>query len=163
MLERKQLGMIHVAAKKAGLDDPAYRLVLANVAGVESAKDLSQGGFEDVMAVLEDLHGEGTYWRATVAARGRFANRRLVRKIEELHGEYVRAAERAGVDPAERYKLPGLVAGACGERTRDPARLAPYQAYNLIEQLKKIIARTAPAAPAPVPAATVAAGDEIPF
>jgi len=136
-----QIKAVKISQKKAGLDDASYRLVLQNVGHVESCKDLDNTGFEDVMATLEDRHGDGTYWRERVAARGRIANPRQVHKIHELFNQY-RAAAAARIAFTDQYKLPGLVRGHSNGATEDPARMRPWQAWNLIEALKKIIART---------------------
>jgi hypothetical protein len=61
--------------KLCNLTDQAYRTLLRSVAGVESCKDLSNAGVEDVMAILEgqgfDSHPGGkTYWRDKVDRRG---------------------------------------------------------------------------------------------
>ncbi len=47
-----------------------------------------------------------------------------------------------GNDPQTRqYELAGLVANASRDRTRDPSRLTPREAWNLIEALKKMLDR----------------------
>src|SRR4051812_11818394 len=104
----EQFCLIHVAARQVGLVDASgdarYRMLLQNVAGVASAKLLTQTSFEDVMAVMEDMgfsrerqqhidraaisggggstaRAQSTYWRDKVRARGCNANERLVHKI----------------------------------------------------------------------------------
>src|SRR4051812_26725723 len=106
-----QLRILHVAARQVGLIDASgderYRLLLRNVAGVDSGRALSNAEFEDVMAVMEDMgfsndrqrhieraaftasggsasRVQSTYWRDKVAARGTNANARMVHKIREL-------------------------------------------------------------------------------
>jgi hypothetical protein len=101
-----QLKMIHVAKRQACLTDDAYRTILRTVGGVESSKDLTQGTFEEVMAILEETHGQGTYWRDR--SRGFFANPRMVHKIGELFAQYQELT--AHEDPARTYKLPDLAA-----------------------------------------------------
>ena len=49
---RRDLAAIHCAAKDAGLDDAAYRAVLREVAGVDSARDLDAAGRRAVLARL---------------------------------------------------------------------------------------------------------------
>src|SRR4051794_34530291 len=78
-----QLKLIHIAYRQANLEEAQYRTILRNVAGVESAKDLDQAGFEDVMAVIEDCgfrekQKPGDYWRNKVRARGGAAGERMV-------------------------------------------------------------------------------------
>ncbi len=60
MLDQKQLGAIHKAAKNAGLSDPEYRNLLFEVAGVTSAKFLSYEGFQAAMRAIGDrVYGPG--------------------------------------------------------------------------------------------------------
>jgi hypothetical protein len=154
-----QLRLVHIAAKKVGLNDAQYRTLLANAAGVASSKDLDQAGFEDVMAVLEDMledkvtRGQGdkvtkgdpftpspphpvtlsssspTYWRDKVAARSLNGNARMVHKIREL-------AQRS------IYPLDRLVWRQSGGRTSDVEQLLPREAWKLIEMLKGSNQRT---------------------
>ncbi|WP_293934013.1 gp16 family protein [Iodobacter sp.] len=53
MLDRTQLAKIHVAKKQLAMDDDTYRLMLQNVAGVSSAKDLTVPLAMKVMAHLK--------------------------------------------------------------------------------------------------------------
>ena len=62
--------LIHVAKRQLGLDDATYRHILQDVAGVQSSKDLDDGGFADVMDYFDRLG-----FRSTSAAR-EFGHRR---------------------------------------------------------------------------------------
>ena len=55
-LSNRQKAALAIARKAAGLDDPAYRLILCNLAGVASAKDRRwrRVDYIAVMAILED-------------------------------------------------------------------------------------------------------------
>ena len=152
-----QLRLVHVAARKAGLNDAQYRTLLKSAAGAASSKELDQARFEDVMAVLEDLldgkvtgrQGDkvtkdapvtpspphpatlssSTYWRDKVAARGQTGNARMVHKIRRL--------AESSVYPLER-----LVWRQSGGRTEDVEQLTPREAWMLIEMLKSSNQRT---------------------
>ena len=130
MATTKQTQLIQVARAAAGLNEQAYRVLLHNVAGVASAKQLSNVAVEDVMSVLEGLgfqdrvHGEG-YWSRKVAERGQYANARMVHKLTEL---------AAG----SRYPLPAMCLRHSVERTDQPDRLTPREAWMLIEAYKKM-------------------------
>lgn len=54
MLDNKQLGAIHIAKKEAELTDQEYRQMLVQVAGVDSAKYLSDDGYQAVMRAIRD-------------------------------------------------------------------------------------------------------------
>lgn len=60
------LAKVHIAKAQLGLDDDAYRALLARVAGVRSAKDL---GPRQVAAVLAEFQRLG--WKPTSAKQGR--------------------------------------------------------------------------------------------
>jgi len=134
----QQFRLIHVAARQAGLDDGLYRLVLRNVGGVKSSKELTQAGFEDVMAVFEDsgfreIGKPPTYWRDKVSIRGVFCGERMARKITEL------AAEQG-------YALAGLCRRFSNDRVEGVDKLKPRQAWKLIEMLKAVVDRNQQAA-----------------
>lgn len=128
-----QLKLIHVAYRQAGLNEPQYRMLLKNVAGVDSAKKLLQRDFENVMAVLEDCgfrdthHGE-TYWRDKIALAGSLCGARLVHKLKELA-------------PQQRYELPGLCLRFSQGRTDQVTKLRPREAWQMVDMLKAVIAR----------------------
>ena len=137
-----QLRTIHVAARQVGLidgtDDERYRLLLRNTAGVASAKQLDQRGFEDVMAVMEDLGyappgvamGESFYWRNKVKSRGQRANARQIHLIDQLVGEQ------------NKYPLGALLRRHSNGRTDQVKDLHPREAWNLIEALKAMKKRS---------------------
>lgn len=128
----RQLQLVHVAARRVNLEAPQYRMLLHNVAGVESAKDLDNATFEDVMAVLEDLGFRGgpdaDYWRRKVRLRGMYSGPRMVHKIHALAAD-------------QRYQLPALCLRFSDHRTDEPEKLYPREAYNLIEMLKVAVDR----------------------
>jgi hypothetical protein len=138
MISHKQLQMIHRAARDAGLigkggDDRSYRMVLRNVAGVASARELDHASFEDVMAVMEDTGfrtgASPTYWRDKVATRGTSAGSRMAFKVRELHQRF------------DRYPLDALCRRFSQGRTDQVDRLYPKEAWQLIEMLKAAIVR----------------------
>jgi Protein of unknown function (DUF1018) len=133
MATPNQLRLVHIASRQLALNEPQYRAVLQNTAGVESAKELDNVGIEDVMAVFEDLGFRQTgepedYWRSKVQRRGAIANERLVRRIE------LSAA-------SSRYCLPALCEKFSRGRTQVASKLTPQEAYQLIEMLKASNAR----------------------
>ncbi len=147
-----QLRTIHSGARRVGLTDPAYRVLLRNVGGVESSKDLDNPGIEDVMAVLEDLGftghpGGDHYWRDKVRTRGSECGARMARKIREL---------AAG----GRYALEAMVERFSDGRTAVPEKLHPREGWKLIEGLKAIQQREE--AGKRTPAATDAPGHDAP-
>lgn len=49
MLDHKKLAVIHIVKKELGVSDKEYRDTLEKVAGVRSAKDLDEAGFQRLM------------------------------------------------------------------------------------------------------------------
>lgn len=49
MLDHKKLAVIHIVKRDLGLSDEAYRALLREAAGVESARDLDEPGFRRLM------------------------------------------------------------------------------------------------------------------
>ena len=133
-----QLRLIHMAYRQAGLVEEHYRLILRNVAGVGSAKELSQSGFEDVMAVIEESGFQesgkpANYWRSKVSRRGVFCGERMANRIVSL---------AAG----QPYDLAGLCRRVSDQRVDRVDRLTPREAYNMIEMLKAMASRCREAA-----------------
>lgn len=54
-ISHKQLALIHVARRKLDLSEETYRTALAKVAGVGSATELDQQGFEALMGLFAYL------------------------------------------------------------------------------------------------------------
>jgi hypothetical protein len=132
----KQIQLIRIAQKDRKLNDAAYRVLLANVAGVKSTKDLDNRSIEDVMDVLEGMgfvdshNGEG-YWGNKVQRRGEVANERMLRKIEAMAAE-------------TKYPVGAMVHRMTNHRTDRPEQLYPREAWMLIEAYKSIIERDTP-------------------
>ena len=49
MLDHKKLAVIHIVKKELGASDEEYRDTLERIAGVRSAKDLDEAGFQRLM------------------------------------------------------------------------------------------------------------------
>jgi hypothetical protein len=148
MATKGQIIAIQTAKRALKLSDPAYRMILRNVGGVESSTLLTNEAFDQVMAVFEESgfqsHPAGpTYWRDK-AARG---GDRAAWKLRQLAGQ-------TGID-AE-----GFSARMSKKRTRTPESLTPRERYNAIEGLKKIAQRDGADA---VPLLTPEVLDDIPF
>lgn len=131
-----QIKIIHIAAKQLRMDDAAYRLVLANIGGVASSKQLDNEGFEQVMSFMEaggfrSLDETGRprpddYWRKRAKQHGN----RAARKIHQLHAMCV--AEGAV------YELAGMCRNASKGTVEKPEELEPREQMELIEALKEI-------------------------
>nr|DAT12911.1 MAG TPA: Protein of unknown function (DUF1018) [Bacteriophage sp.] len=98
-LTKKQIALLHVAKNKLGLDEGNYRTILSVHGGVESAKDLTLGGFERVMKYMERLG-----FAAPTYAKGK---RRLMRDADALieapqQYKITQLFEVLGIDTAER-------------------------------------------------------------
>jgi len=122
-----QLRLIHIASRQIGLDEEQYRMVLLNAGGVSSSKNLTQAGYEDVMAVFEDTgfrqSGQpANYWRMKVATRGWLCGERMVHRIRELAAK-------------QHYDLGGLCQRFSDGKVFQIERLSPRQAANLIQML----------------------------
>jgi hypothetical protein len=56
---RKKKAIVHIAKEDLRLDDESYRQILKGVAGVESATQLTEEGFEKVMKRFEEMGFKG--------------------------------------------------------------------------------------------------------
>jgi len=127
MASKPQIIAVQTAKRALKLTDMAYRTILRNAGGVESSKDLTNEGFDQAMAVMEESgfqsHPSGpTYWR-NKAGGGRAAW--LIRQL---------AAE-------SRYDLAAQCLKFSDGRTDQPEQLTPQEAWKLTEMLKASNAR----------------------
>jgi hypothetical protein len=133
MPTKPQIQIVQIARRQVGLNNPQYRMLLANVAGVKSTTELNNTQVEDVMDVLEGMgfvdskHGAG-YWGGKVQRRSQVANERMTRKIEAMAAE-------------TKYPLGALARRFSNKRTDQVHQLLPREAWMLIEALKDIVER----------------------
>lgn len=124
-----QIKALHAARREAKLNELEAGTVLRNIGGVDSATQLDNAAFEEVMAFLEESGATGhpagpTYWRNKLRRRyGGFAGERMVHKIGELAAQ-------------TDYDLAGLCRRFSGDRTPHPSKLTPREAWQLVEMLK---------------------------
>jgi hypothetical protein len=77
---KAKLSLIHIAKKETGVDDEAYRSLLAGAAGVSSAAELEyEGQFAAVMKAFENLGFKNT-------GRGKAGNKTRPRWTDEWGG-----------------------------------------------------------------------------
>lgn len=122
MSHRDMLAKIHIARKDLALDEDAYRGLLQRVAGVGSARDLSDRQADAVIAELKRLG-----WKPKASARPP-AQRADLRKLYALWG-----AIHAG--PLDRQALRAWVKSR-RFGVSAPEFLRPEQTREAIEQLK---------------------------
>ena len=97
VLTRKQTALIHLARKKLGLSDERYRLILWEMAGVETSKNLDQTGFELVMKAMMALGFRSAFTKTFYSHRPGMATPAQVTLIRTLWGKFATAdgSERA--------------------------------------------------------------------
>jgi len=139
----QQIKFVKVAQRQLKLDDPTYRTILRNIAGVESCKDLTNETLEDVMSFFESHGLPGHYWTDKARQRGS-GNPRMAHKIAALWQSYEEAARESHLPPDRCYKLSGLVERISRRKTRNVAELNPREQWQLIEALKEIVERIKP-------------------
>lgn len=162
-LDRKQLYWIHQYKRWAGLTDPEYRGLLTRAAGVRSAADLDNRGFDRVMPALESAlwHrvDEGLvpepehdgrlardYWRRRAPAKG-MCNTRLRWEVLQFWAQLV---EMLPPDSRHDRYLAGILAKSAGSGDGadllDPSgsiaweRVPSRSAWLTVEALKDRIA-----------------------
>lgn len=152
MIGNIQKGLLHIYKDAAGLDDPTYRSILRECAGVPSAADrrFSQSGFELAMAALETVLFERVqahlvpnpigrvrrinskyYWRKRCPARG-YINARQLRTVEQL---WAQLKEFLSDEQCTSAYLQGIIHRAT-DRECGYAALTSREAGFLIDALK---------------------------
>ncbi len=144
MASNKQLKLIHIAARQAGLivkyDDRRYRLLLAQYktpgGGVATtSKQLNNSQIEDLLAICEAMGWDsgrgGTYFRDKVAAHGTFASFAQCSAIDKLRGDLGWNTDN----------LKGFIGRMTAYSKSGVAELTVRQASNIIEALKNMTLR----------------------
>ncbi len=144
MPSNKQLKLIHIAARQAGLivkkDDRRYRLLLLHYVApnglpAKSSKQLNNSQIEDLLAICESMgfdSGRGdTYFRDKSARRGDLASFAQQSAIFHLRGDLGWTADN----------LKGFVRRMTAYSKSSVAELTVRQASNIIEALKNMTIR----------------------
>lgn len=144
MVSNKQLKLIHIAARQAGLivkkDDRRYRLLLAQYktrdgGAATTSRQLNNSQIEDLLAICEAMgwdSGRGaTYFRDKVAAHGTFASFAQCSAIDKLRGDLGWNANN----------LKGMIGRMTAYSKSSVAELTVRQASNIIEALKNMTLR----------------------
>ena len=92
-LSHTKLALVHVAKRNLQLDDDSYRAILTSAAGVTSAVDLSDEGFQAVMSRLKQLGFASS--PGGCIARPRPAHRHGDAGATGLHPRHVPRVERS--------------------------------------------------------------------
>lgn len=91
-IDRSRTALIHLARKRLGLDEAAYRDLLLNAAGVSSSADLDERGFTRVMEAFERLGFVSTARKRTYGARPGMATPAQLTKIRVLWSQFTGGA-----------------------------------------------------------------------
>jgi len=79
-----QLAVIHLAKKQLGFDDEVYRAILKRFGNVESAKDLTNSGFDQVMAYFTSLGFRSDWTKKTFGHRSGMATPAQITKVRNM-------------------------------------------------------------------------------
>ncbi len=87
-LTQKQASLIHIAKGQLGLTDEDYRAILSSVAGVQSATQLDNRGFDRLMERFAELGFKSTSRRKPIGTRSGMATNAQVAIIRNLWGQF---------------------------------------------------------------------------
>lgn len=87
-MTKQQLAVVHQAKKYLGWDDAMYRAVLCALGRVESAKDLTPEGFDQVMEYAASCGFKSTWRERTFGHRPGMASPRQIDLIRDLWREW---------------------------------------------------------------------------
>ena len=132
-MERSQLAAIHIAKKEAGLSEKNYRQLLDEVAGVPSAKYLSDDGYQAVMRELKGIQYDN---QSKAKARPKSPAERKIWALWYDLRNYLPIQERTAA------YLCGFARRASGcDELPSLGDLSAQQAYRVIEALKARLAQ----------------------
>lgn len=130
---QKQIALLHVARNELKMAEADYRSVLSLYGGTESAKELSQEGFRNVLAYLERMGFSNKSRRFHQPSNTPDSSEGLpypaqIKKMQDLFAAL-------GIDAAERQQ------GFCRRMIRTPWPQTKTEASKVIEGLKAMLAR----------------------
>ena len=88
MISPKRIAVVQVARQQLKLDEAQYRGVLRELGNVESAKDLDEAGFEQVMLRFNALGFRSTWTKRTYGNRPKMATPSQIDLIRHLWREW---------------------------------------------------------------------------
>ncbi|MFA7382506.1 MAG: phage protein GemA/Gp16 family protein [Desulfurivibrionaceae bacterium] len=120
MLDHKKLAVIHIVKKELGASEEEYRATLEKVAGVRSARDLDEAGFQKLMRYFA-RSGHYRASREGITFRQRMYLKHLVEDLAWESTHYANFLKKY-------YK------------TSETGTLSKKEASKVIESLKHILA-----------------------
>lgn len=87
-IDKKKIGLIHVAKTRLRLADEDYRMVLLRAAGVESSLELDDFGFNQVMGAFARLGFKSDFAERNFGERIGMASPQKVDSIRRLWAEF---------------------------------------------------------------------------
>ena len=132
MLDRKRISLIHIAKARLKLSDDDYRAILWRVAEVESATQLDELTFDDLMTEFERLGFRSTWKRQTGGYRAGMATPSQIGFMRGLWRDY------RGEDDAQAFRhwLERF------HKITDPRFATSEKATAILAALKSMVART---------------------
>ncbi len=123
---RSLLAKVHIAKKDLGLDDAAYRAVLARH-GVESSKDLDTKGMEKLL-----LHFEKLGWEAKTARKRKGDKHGAPKNLGRGHG-------KGNAKPYDRSMLMTKIEALLAEKGTDQGKHVPWDyAAAILKRMHKL-------------------------
>lgn len=96
-LHHKKVALLHFAKRQLNLRDEDYRAILLQYGGVESAAELSDVGFDEVVGRLADLGFRSTWSKRNCGNRPGMANAAQLELVRKLWTEYRGGEDEAGL------------------------------------------------------------------
>ncbi len=121
MIKKSDLAKIHIAKQQLGIDDDSYRMILQRIAGVSSAKDLTN---IQVEKLLDEFKAKGWKPKKTSKTKGKPHN------FEKL-GEYIKKIEALLAE----MKLSWTYADAICKQMFKIDKVAWLQKYSQLEAI----------------------------
>ncbi len=88
MLGKKAISLIHVAKNQLGISDEDYRLILHNICGVDSSKQLDDAGYAVLMDHFNRLGFQSTSRKRYFGHRQAMATPGQVKLIQDLWADH---------------------------------------------------------------------------
>lgn len=136
-LTARQKQVIHQAARKLGLDDGQYRLVLHNVVGRTSSTEMTQSDYDRLAAWFAD-QGVAISAASQPVEPGAITTRQRYR-LKHLSIGWMQRMQAGHTLPS----FDGVIAQAIGRQYRGCDDLARHEAARAIQAIDQVLSREA--------------------
>lgn len=136
-MDEKKCRLLHVARRRVGMDEDAYRAMLHRIGGVASSKELDRDSFDAVMRQFATLGFESDFLQKNLGYRDEEHDMATPNQIAKIRDLWAQFTNGAGTDSSLNKWLEGrFKVAALRFLTRAKAMKATAALLNMVKRRK---------------------------